>query len=315
MNASDKAPLLAPKIFRFTDIDQFRSSIRNLNVDFIPLARRIAAEQTIVSLPGCDVNFTKTFPRVLDAQLAPGCTGIGFTMDDHPVPVRFNGADRDRSVIVIGNGGAVYSTVEEVQRQIASIVFTPEVTDRGWPQTAASFKIFETSDTAMQRLRRMVTDVLAAASEPVDSIQASIRASAMKETLLLGVDAAFDDVLTARWSSRANDPRLFKIFQDVSALLSAAPGLPIYSGDLAKQVGVSVRTLHDVVQRYRGMSLHRYLRLWRLWRVRKKLLAGADSVKAVALAFGFWHLSDFSRSYRHQFGETPSQTLERARRP
>ena len=46
---------------------------------------------------------------------------------------------------------------------------------------------------------------------------------------------------------------------------------------------------------------------------RKRLLAGADSVKAVALAFGFWHLSDFSRSYRDQFGETPSQTLERGR--
>ena len=44
-----------------------------------------------------------------------------------------------------------------------------------------------------------------------------------------------------------------------------------------------------------------------------RLLAGADSVKAVALAFGFWHLSDFSRSYRDQFGETPSQTLELGR--
>ncbi|MBC7037378.1 AraC family transcriptional regulator, partial [Salmonella enterica subsp. enterica serovar Enteritidis] len=56
------------------------------------------------------------------------------------------------------------------------------------------------------------------------------------------------------------------------------------------------------------------LRVHRLWLVRKRLLAGADSVKAVARAFGFWHLSDFSRSYRNQFGEPPSQTLERGRR-
>jgi transcriptional regulator GlxA family with amidase domain len=72
--------------------------------------------------------------------------------------------------------------------------------------------------------------------------------------------------------------------------------------------------MHDVVRRYRGMSLHRYLRLRRLWLVRQRLLAGADSVKAVALAFGFWHFGDFSRSYRDQFGETPSQTLEHGRR-
>jgi AraC family ethanolamine operon transcriptional activator len=66
MTASDKAPLLAPKIFRFTDIDQFRSAIRNVNVDFIPFVRRIAAEQMILSLPGCEVNVAKTFPRIVD---------------------------------------------------------------------------------------------------------------------------------------------------------------------------------------------------------------------------------------------------------
>jgi AraC-like DNA-binding protein len=62
------------------------------------------------------------------------------------------------------------------------------------------------------------------------------------------------------------------------------------------------------------MSLHRYLRLRRLWLVRRQLLAGADSVKACALAFGFWHMGDFSHSYRVQFGETPSQTMARARK-
>jgi transcriptional regulator GlxA family with amidase domain len=71
--------------------------------------------------------------------------------------------------------------------------------------------------------------------------------------------------------------------------------------------------MDDAVQRYRGMSLHRYLRLRRLWLVRKQLLAGTHSVKACALAFGFWHLSDFSRGYRAQFGESPSETVARSR--
>src|SRR6185312_17572163 len=114
-------------------------------------------------------------------------------------------------------------------------------------------------------------------------------------------------------ASRANSTRQFEIFQDVRAVLAGSLAAPVYSEELARQVGVSVRAMHDAVRRYRGMSLHRYLRLRRLWLVRKRLLAGADSVKAVALAFGFWHLSDFSRSYRDQFGETPSQTLDRGR--
>jgi hypothetical protein len=78
MNSIPLAPTLAPKIFRFTDIDAFRSSVRNLNVDFTPLVRTIAAEQIILNLPGCDVNYTKSFPRIVDAQLAPNCTAMGF---------------------------------------------------------------------------------------------------------------------------------------------------------------------------------------------------------------------------------------------
>lgn len=314
MNSNDDAPGLALKIFRFSDVDEFRNAIRGLNFEFTPFVRRISAEQTILSLPGCDVNLTHAFPRVVDAQLVENCTAIGFTMDNLDVPIRFNGSQRARPVIVIGSSGAAYTTIEEVQRQIASVVFRPEVTDRGWPRAALSFKIFETTAAGLNRLRSVVREVLAAAAEPVGAAEMPFKAAAMKESLLGAVDDALESIVSVRWTLRPNDERNFKIFQDVRALLSDDLSQPIYSEEIARKLGVSVRTLHDVVRRYRGMSLHRYLRLRRLWLVRQRLLAGADSVKAVALAFGFWHLSDFSRSYRDQFGETPSQTLEFGRK-
>ncbi|WP_426425841.1 helix-turn-helix domain-containing protein [Bradyrhizobium genosp. A] len=314
MNSNDDAPGLAPKIFRFSDVDEFRNAIRGLNFEFTPFVRGIPAEQTILSLPGCDVNLTHAFPRVVDAQLVENCTAIGFTMDNLDVPIRFNGSQRARPVIVIGSGGAAYTTIEEVQRQIASVVFRPEVTDRGWPRAALSFKIFETTAAGLDRLRSVVREVLAAAAEPVGAAEMPFKAAAMKESLLGAVDDAFENVVSVRWTLRPNDERNFKIFQDIRALLSDDLSQPIYSEDIARKLGLSVRTMHDVVRRYRGMSLHRFLRLRRLWLVRQRLLAGADSVKAVALAFGFWHLSDFSRSYRDQFGESPSQTLEFGRK-
>ncbi|MGY2935563.1 hypothetical protein ACVWZ6_005165 [Bradyrhizobium sp. GM6.1] len=128
-----------------SDVDEFRNAIRGLDFEFTPFVRRISAEQSILSLPGCDVNLTRAFPRVVDAQLVENCTAIGFTMDDLDVTVRFNGARRIRPVIVIGSGGAAYTIIEEVQRQIASVVFRPEVTDRGWPQATLCFNIFETT--------------------------------------------------------------------------------------------------------------------------------------------------------------------------
>jgi AraC family ethanolamine operon transcriptional activator len=313
MTSDAFAPLQAPRIFRFTDVDEFRSSIRSLSVDFTPLVRIISAEQSILSLPGCDVNLTKSFPRITDAQLAPDCTAVAFSMDDG-APIRFNGVERDAMVISFGGGGALYSSVETTPRQYASIIFRPEVTNRGWPQTGANFHVFEASPGTFVRLRGLVRQILSAAAEVAGEPDSGGVAAAMRESLLAAIDSAVAELVPARWSSQANSSRQFKIFRDIEDALSVHVGDAIYSEQLATHIGVSVRTMHDAVQRYRGMSLHRYLRLRRLWLVRRRLVAGADSVKAAALAYGFWHLSDFAQAYREQFGEMPSETLTRSRR-
>jgi AraC-like DNA-binding protein len=308
------APSLVPKIFRFTDVDAFRSSVRHLNVDFTPLVRTISAEQIILNLAGCDVNYTKSFPRIIDAQLAPNCTAVGFTMDDG-YPIRFNGVEEERSAIVIGSGGAFYSQVERTPRQYASIVFAPEIEDRGWPRSGPNFMGFETSVASHHALRELVSQVTSAPLDLVDTSDVVGVSAAIRESLLTAIDSAFADAANAPWAVGADSVRQFRVFRDVEALLSGDIAHPLYSGELAKQVGVSVRTMHDAITRYRGMSLHRYLRLRRLWLVRKRLIEGSQSVKACALAFGFWHLSDFSKSYRLQFGETPSETLAKSRYP
>lgn len=312
MGTEGTAPELVPKTFRFTDIDAFRSSVRSLEVDFTPLTRTISAEQTVLNLASCDVNFTRSFPRIIDARLAPDCTTVGFTMDDDGAPIRFNGVERDHAVVVIGSDGAEFSSVERTERRYAGIVFRPTVQDRGWPETAANFRVFETSFAAQQRLRELVFRILSVAPLLAGGIGPKAASAAIRESLLAGVDAVFADLVPARWTMHANSTRMYKIFKDIEEVLSSNLGNPIYSEQLAHQVGVSVRSMHDAVLRYRGMSLHRYLRQRRLWLVHKQLLAGTRSVKACALAFGFWHLGDFSASYRLQFGETPSQTLARS---
>lgn len=313
MTSDAFAPLQAPKTFRFTDIDQFRSSVRSLSVDFTPLVRTIAAEQSILSLPGCDVNFTKSFPRITDAQLAPDCTAIAFSMDDG-APIRFNGVERDDRVIGIGGGGALYSSVETTPRQYASIIFRPEVRNRGWPETGANFHVFEASRSTFLRLRRQVNEVLAVATDFGGEQDGGKVALAMRESLLAVIDRAVTEIVPARWSSHANASRQFKIFRDIEEALAGHVGEVIYSEQLAGHIGVSVRTMHDAVRRYRGMSLHRYLRLRRLWLVRGRLVAGADSVKSAALVYGFWHLGDFAQAYQERFGEMPSETLAKSRR-
>ena len=57
----------------------------------------------------------------------------------------------------------------------------------------------------------------------------------------------------------------------------------------------------------------RYLRLRRLWSVRRTLALGRPNTKIsdVARANGFWHMGEFASAYRATFGETPTQTLAR----
>jgi AraC family ethanolamine operon transcriptional activator len=59
------------------------------------------------------------------------------------------------------------------------------------------------------------------------------------------------------------------------------------------------------------MSMHRYMRLRRLWSVRQQLLrvTSPQSIKAIALVNGFWHMGEFTALYREMFGEAPQQTL------
>jgi AraC family ethanolamine operon transcriptional activator len=123
--------------------------------------------------------------------------------------------------------------------------------------------------------------------------------------------AAFEGKAAANLSHYLSLVRRFDEFLAFNA------GRTLYSADVAKQLGVSVRTLHNAMVAVRGMSMHGYTRLRRLWNVRQQLLQGPrlESIRAVALVNGFWHMGEFGSLYRELFGETPQQTLAANRQP
>jgi AraC-like DNA-binding protein len=85
--------------------------------------------------------------------------------------------------------------------------------------------------------------------------------------------------------------------------------------ELARVAGVSSRTVYRVFDRLYGESPIRRLRRAGLESVRVRLEAGrpGDTVTAAAFDWGFDHLGRFAASYRQEFGESPSETLRRAR--
>ena len=91
---------------------------------------------------------------------------------------------------------------------------------------------------------------------------------------------------------------------------------PIYTEELCAALGISAATLAEAFGATFGITPHRFLKLRRLAMVRNVLRSRegpAPLVKSVALAHGFWHLGQFAAEYRAMYGESPSETLARAR--
>lgn len=87
--------------------------------------------------------------------------------------------------------------------------------------------------------------------------------------------------------------------------------------DLAQEVGLGMRSLQLAFQNVLGEGPRARLTRIRLERARERLLAGdpRDEVTTIALDCGFTHLSRFAGAYLRTYGERPSDTLARRRRP
>ncbi|MDH3600509.1 MAG: helix-turn-helix domain-containing protein [Candidatus Tectomicrobia bacterium] len=89
---------------------------------------------------------------------------------------------------------------------------------------------------------------------------------------------------------------------------------PVSVADLAEVSGVSARTLFKAFHERHGTGPIGFLKARRLEAVQRALLVAdphSTTVTEVAMDFGFFHLGQFSKDYRHAFQELPSETLRR----
>lgn len=304
----------ALRITRCLSIDHFRNVLQPVASDLLPLSvADFAPVQAELTLPGCSVYLLKAFPRILDAALAPERTLILFTMQD-TAAATFNGVELSVQLLGLMRGKATYKVVERAAEFNVAISFPSPMRNRGWPAVEDGLHLARLPAASLQRLRDFVVQLFVAASGLPEGEFASELAWGRQESLLAALNQAFlssEPLGVDRTSSYRSH---LKIIDAIDAVFQANPAAPVYSGTLADDIGVSVRTLHNAVTRFRGVSLHQYLRIRRLWLVRQRLMSGAPSlqVKSAALAFGFWHLGEFAAAYSAMFGEVPSQTLARA---
>jgi len=137
--------------------------------------------------------------------------------------------------------------------------------------------------------------------------------------LVAGIDGAMAECLMravpSDWHTKER-LRSSQIVRCAEAFFRQHVDESITIAQLSSIAGVSERGLRNAFYDVYQTSPKRYLRQWRLHRVRHVLRAtrsSVESVTAVATRHGLYELGRFAVEYRELFGEPPSHTLYRAR--
>ena len=168
------------------------------------------------------------------------------------------------------------------------------------------------SGAAVPRLKRLVQGIAGSLLERPDGTAAHRRAG---RELVAAAVACLPAIKTP--DARVGRPRLDRgqIIRQSMEVIEAAETMPT-AVELAREVGVTGRTLLRTFREQFGVPPKRYLLLCELHAVRRSL-HGADAddatVADVLTRHGIWEFGRFADRYRRQFGEFPSETLRRVK--
>lgn len=311
----DLASSSALQLIGFSDVDAFRPIETMEDARSIPLdIPNFAAARAVVSLPACRIIMMRSFARILDsAYRMPGGMVMLPMTDD--LQATFEAVNLDGRFFMALRGNDECHFVEPRTNHHAMIIFSAGLTDRGWFDRADCLRAHVANRPALLHTRQLLLDILRTASVQPRLFETPDVALHLQEGLLLALDDLFriDSISDRRLSDQG--ARAIKLVQRIDDYVATYPTAPIYTADLARELDVSIRTLGGAVSKVRGMSLHQYIRLKRLWATRARLLKGGGAtVASCARAHGFHHLGEFAAAYRASFHEAPSDTLARGRR-
>jgi AraC family ethanolamine operon transcriptional activator len=296
----------------YEDVDHFRESERYARAESIPLkAHGFPIARASLSLPSCRLSLVRTFPRIIKGYELSDRLIIVTPMDEVS-STRMNGEAIGQALILV-KGMANCTILEPEGRLVAILSLDTAILDHASLDFLNGSLLLRPSAADLARLQALIRSVLEfAATEPAALTAADVL-QRVQDTLLAGFNQALLDA-QEHVSGGGSFYRYTRIVDRVDQLVGLNP-IDLSNEKLADAIGVSVRTLQKAAFSVCGSGVHSYARLRRLWSARRQLRTGAPglTVKASALAHGFWHQSEFSNAYRTAFGELPSTTLEQAR--
>lgn len=183
---------------------------------------------------------------------------------------------------------------------------TATMLDMSWDEASRAMPILGLAD--LSRAEAGLRRLHAAACAAPWVLQDPGRAGVIEEQAAVGLLGQLD--LPPRWVAPNERRRLARRVEDY---VRAHRHRAVTIAELCAAVGAPERTLHLACREHLGLPPITYLRVLRLHGARRDLrvLGRATTVTDTATSWGFFHFGEFAAAYRRQFGELPSQTLQR----
>jgi AraC family ethanolamine operon transcriptional activator len=216
----------------------------------------------------------------------------------------------DDSLLAIPRGADFRIRVRKRAHAWCSIALPADAT--AWPDSATASTRITCGVGLLPRLRRLVHGITSTLLDRPGGTAAHLAAG--RE--LVAAAAACLSPATPSGAARGR-PRLDRadIIRRAMAVIDGSPAMPTAT-ELARDLGVTDRTLLRTFQETFGVPPKKYLMLRELHAVHRILRAGEPrdaTVADVLTRHAIWEFGRFAARYRRQFGESPSETLRRAR--
>jgi AraC family ethanolamine operon transcriptional activator len=132
------------------------------------------------------------------------------------------------------------------------------VDNRGWPGESDRAQLIATEPPRREALRAVIRDVLTLASHSPDVLLQPGAMESAEESILRAADHALHPASRGLEGKRTNLSQYLSLVRTFDEFLAANAGRTVYSADVAKQLGVSVRTLQRSARnsRHEHASLH-----------------------------------------------------------
>lgn len=289
-----------------------------LSVEWMPTVHSSPSTFAALSLGPTRLLAVALPPCLFEGRVDPARSVVWWAMDDRHRAMA-NGMRLPTDALYIGGPGArcqVYWPQQAVPLQAAAGLVLPwALVPRGWPEPDFFFRHLLVDREELGRFRLLVRELLRRASERPETLAEEDRRQEAARTLIDAVSGLVGGGRLQADPQATTKRRYVEIMERIDRHLEAHLDRPILLDEVARELRLAPRSVHNVMKLMRGMTLQAYVRIFKLRSVRRQLLRSSeyDRVKQVALMHGYTHLGRFAQDYAKFFGESPSASLARRR--